>query len=63
MCVIEPEVVLPGGMYGFSSANAAELQRRGEHDAWLALEAAGWIEGGAHAVTLQNYLLSELEAK
>jgi predicted acylesterase/phospholipase RssA len=48
VCVVEPDGVLPGGLYGFSSANAAELQRRGEQDAWAALEAAGWIEEAAH---------------
>ncbi len=46
-CVVEPERPLPGGLYGFSSANAAELQRRGERDAWRALGAAGWLAGAA----------------
>ena len=45
VCVVEPDGVLPGGFYGLSSSNAAELQRRGERDAWTALEAAGWIDG------------------
>ena len=43
VCVVEPESVLPGGLYGFSPSHAAELKRRGEHDAWQALEAAGWV--------------------
>lgn len=54
VCVVEPEETLPGGMYGFSAANAAELMRRGTRDAWRALEAAGWLsplparDRGAH---------------
>ena len=43
VCVVEPESQLPGGLYGFSPTNAAELERRGERDAWEALEAAGWL--------------------
>lgn len=43
VCVIEPEGILPGGIYGFSPANTAELRRRGERDAWRALGAAGWL--------------------
>jgi predicted acylesterase/phospholipase RssA len=43
VCVVEPGGALPGGLYGFSSANAAELRRRGERDAWCALAAAGWL--------------------
>ena len=48
MCVIEPERLLPGGIYGFSPANARELRRRGVRDAWRALEAAGWLVRDAH---------------
>jgi hypothetical protein len=44
MCVVEPDKVLPGGLYGFSPANAAELCRRGRLDAWRALHDAGWLE-------------------
>jgi hypothetical protein len=44
---VEPQSVLPGGIYGFSPLNAAELRRRGERDAWRALGRAGWIEGDA----------------
>ena len=44
VCVIEPASVLPGGLYGFSPANAAELRRRGEWDAWEALARAGWLD-------------------
>jgi predicted acylesterase/phospholipase RssA len=47
VCVVEPEVQLPGGMYGFSEANAAELMRRGTRDAWRALAAAGWLAPAA----------------
>jgi hypothetical protein len=43
VCVIEPDRVLPGGLYGFSPGNAAELRGRGERDARRALEAAGWL--------------------
>jgi predicted acylesterase/phospholipase RssA len=51
VCVFEPDGALPGGLYGYSAANAAELMRRGRRDAWRALEAAGWLQpprtGGA----------------
>jgi predicted acylesterase/phospholipase RssA len=43
VCVIEPESPLPGGVYGFSPANASELRRRGERDAWRALAEGGWL--------------------
>jgi hypothetical protein len=43
VCVVEPDSALPGGLYGFGRANAIELMRRGEADAWLALERAGWL--------------------
>lgn len=42
-CVIEPREILPGGLYGFSPVNTAELRRRGEADAWQALEQSGWL--------------------
>ncbi|MBI1797597.1 MAG: patatin-like phospholipase family protein [Candidatus Eisenbacteria bacterium] len=45
-CVVEPDETLPGGLYGFSPTQSAELRRRGEADAWRALEAAGWLEAG-----------------
>jgi len=44
ICVAEPDHVLPGGMYGYSNANARELMRRGEQDMWAALERSGWLE-------------------
>jgi predicted acylesterase/phospholipase RssA len=44
ICVVEPDGVLPGGLYGFDPANARELMRRGERDAWAGLERAGWLE-------------------
>src|SRR5262245_27719812 len=43
VCVVEPEAPLPGGPYGYSAANSAELLRRGTRDAWRALAAAGWL--------------------
>ena len=44
LCVIEPDGVLPGGLYGFRRETAIELIRRGEADAIAALERAGWLE-------------------
>jgi len=43
LCIVEPDSPLPGGVFGFDPANAAELIRRGEEDAWRALERAGWV--------------------
>jgi hypothetical protein len=43
VCVVEPDRTLPGGMYGYARATAEELMRRGEEDAWRALERAGWL--------------------
>jgi hypothetical protein len=40
---VEPESALPGGVFGFDPANARELIRRGEADAWRALERARWV--------------------
>lgn len=49
-CVIEPHGILPGGLYGFSPENTAELRRLGEADAWRALADAGWLAPApAHA--------------
>jgi hypothetical protein len=42
--VVEPDRTLPGGVLGFDPAQAALLMKRGEADAWRALEHAGWIE-------------------
>ena len=42
VCVIEPAEALPGSLLGFDPENAEELMRRGEADAWRALEQAGW---------------------
>ncbi|MEK7331242.1 MAG: patatin-like phospholipase family protein [Candidatus Eisenbacteria bacterium] len=47
VCVVEPDRVLPGGLYGFSPGNAADLQRLGERDARRALAAAGWLADAA----------------
>ena len=43
VCVVEPREPLPGGVMDFGPARAAELIRRGEEDAWGALERAGWL--------------------
>jgi predicted acylesterase/phospholipase RssA len=47
VCVVEPDSTLPGGVLGFDPALAAGLIERGEEDAWLALERAGWLEPAA----------------
>jgi predicted acylesterase/phospholipase RssA len=47
ICVVEPDRVLPGGLYSFDPAAARELMRRGERDAWAGLERAGWLEPDA----------------
>jgi hypothetical protein len=43
VCVVEPGEALPGGVIEFRPGRAAELIRRGEEDAWAALERAGWL--------------------
>ena len=43
VCVVEPREPLPGGVMDFSPGRAAELIRRGEEDAWAALERSGWL--------------------
>jgi len=43
LCVVEPAEALPGGVLAYSPKNAVELIERGEQDAWLALERAGWL--------------------
>ncbi len=47
ICVVEPDTLLPGGMLRFEPREALELVRRGEEDAWRALERAGWLEPAA----------------
>ena len=44
VCVIEPESALPGGLLAFDPQLASQHMTLGEHDAWRALEQAGWIE-------------------
>lgn len=44
LCVVEPAETLPGGVLAYSPKNAATLIKRGERDAWSALERAGWLE-------------------
>jgi predicted acylesterase/phospholipase RssA len=43
MCVVEPHAPLPGRMLRIDPHDAVQLMRRGEVDAWEALERAGWI--------------------
>jgi predicted acylesterase/phospholipase RssA len=44
LCVVEPRGRLPGRLLTFEPAITDQLIRRGENDAWRALEAAGWLE-------------------
>jgi predicted acylesterase/phospholipase RssA len=50
LCVVEPDTTLPGGLLRFEPREAVELMRRGEEDAWRALERAGWLEPAAASV-------------
>jgi hypothetical protein len=50
VCVVEPDTALPGGLLRFEPREAVELVRRGEEDAWRALERAGWLEPAAARV-------------
>lgn len=43
LCVVEPGEGLPGGVLAYSPRTAATLIKRGERDAWAALERAGWL--------------------
>jgi len=43
VCVVEPPEPLPGGVMDFTPGRAADLIQRGEADAWVALERAGWL--------------------
>jgi hypothetical protein len=45
LCVVEPQGTLPGGVLNFDVGTSADLIRRGEADAWRALDQAGWLEG------------------
>jgi predicted acylesterase/phospholipase RssA len=49
LCLVEPQSPLPGSLLALDPRNAARLMRHGEHDAWRALERAGWIETRATA--------------
>ncbi len=49
VCVVEPDRGLPGTVLGFEPDQAAALIALGEHDAWRALERAGWLEDAAPA--------------
>ncbi len=44
LCVVEPETPLPWGVLAYSPRVSTELIRRGEADAWRALDRAGWLE-------------------
>ncbi|MEO5616564.1 MAG: patatin-like phospholipase family protein [Candidatus Eisenbacteria bacterium] len=50
VCVVEPETPLPGSVLTFDPTLASELMDRGEADAWLALERAGWCPPVENAV-------------
>ncbi|MBI5837210.1 MAG: patatin-like phospholipase family protein [Candidatus Eisenbacteria bacterium] len=43
VCLVEPDSRLPGGFMRVEPHESAELRRRGEEDAWRALEGAGWL--------------------
>jgi predicted acylesterase/phospholipase RssA len=43
LCVVEPADPLPGGMLRLNPRDAVHLMRRGEEDAWSALERARWV--------------------
>ena len=43
VCVVEPRGSLPGGVMDFGPTHADALIRRGEEDAWDALQRAGWV--------------------
>lgn len=43
LCIVEPEAPLPWGVLSYSPRVSRELIRRGEVDAWRALERAGWL--------------------
>jgi predicted acylesterase/phospholipase RssA len=45
LCVVEPDAPLPGSLLNVDPASAAEMIDRGEQDAWIALERAGWLTG------------------
>lgn len=47
LCVVEPGSTLPGGVLNFDAGTSEHLIRRGEDDAWRALEGAGWLESTA----------------
>jgi predicted acylesterase/phospholipase RssA len=59
VCVVEPEEPLGGNLLHIDPRNSAELMRRGEEDAWRALERAGWLEpraaGAASAAALAHH--------
>ncbi len=43
LCIVEPSSALPGGVLGFDPRRHGRLMERGRHDAWRALELAGWL--------------------
>jgi predicted acylesterase/phospholipase RssA len=43
LCIVEPETPLPWGVLSYSPKVSKELIRRGEADAWRALDQAGWL--------------------
>ena len=44
LCVVEPEAALTGSLLIFDPGTSEGLMRRGEEDAWRALDRAGWLE-------------------
>ncbi|HSQ61121.1 MAG TPA: patatin-like phospholipase family protein [Acidobacteriota bacterium] len=44
LCLVEPEEPLPGGVLAYAPHRAEATMRRGEADAWRALERAGWLD-------------------
>jgi NTE family protein len=44
LCLVEPDEPLPGGVLAYAPHRAEPTMRRGEADAWRALERAGWLD-------------------
>lgn len=44
LCMVEPDEPLPGGVLAYSPHRADPTMRRGETDAWRALDRAGWLD-------------------
>ncbi len=57
VCVVEPQLPLPGGVLSFDPLMAADLIARGERDTWRTLEEAGWLEPSS--VPDANHVVAE----